>query len=404
MAPGVFVRYLNMITSSWMKVTAWAAVLVAVAAGLYIVSVAYEPVLRPILNVLLPFSVAVALALLLDPMLTRLERRGLARWLSVTIIAAIFLSAVVVLAVFVVPAVARQADELASNLPEYYKHAESYLDDFAQNNSGLLRRFHLPTTAKAITAAVTSQAQTAVTHSFSNVKNILAELIGKAIWIVLIPIITVFLIADMDTVKRKALLLVPAEQRERTGELASSIGRVFGAYIRGLLSVAFIYGIACGVALAIWGMPYSVLLGAVAGVLSLVPYIGTISTLFIVALVAFVSNADHPLTALWVAVTILIINQLSDNILSPRVVGKAVGLHPALAILALLIGGAMFGLPGMILSVPIAASIQLIILEFYPPLRGPDEEPQEPEKPSILSRIFRRNRPEEDSPSTAKQE
>lgn len=379
-----------MITNSWLRVTAWAAGLVAVAAALFVVYVLYRPLIEPVLHVLLPFSIAVALALLLDPTMSRLERHGVPRGASIGIVAIIFLSIVAVLAVFVIPAASRQATELSANWPKYYADGEGYLGSFTSTHQGLLRRFHLPTTAKDLTAKIAYEAQNAAQRSFGHVGTWLADLLGKAVWIVLIPIITIFLLADIDRIKRKSLLVVPTRHRERTGELASRIGGVFGAYIRGLISVALLYGIVCGIALATWGVPYAILLGAAAGALSLVPYIGTISTLMIVALVSLVTHTHHPILALWVALTILAINQIFDNVVSPRIVGKAVGLHPALAILALLIGGEMFGIVGMILSVPIAASIQILVLEFYPPLRGGDEEVTHFERPPFLSRLLRR--------------
>ncbi len=377
-----------MITNSWLRVTALAAALVAVLAALGIITLTYKPIIQPVLSVLLPFSIAVAIALFLDPTISRLEARGLARGWSVAIIAVLFLAAVGLFGVFIVPAVAGQATELASNLPGYYQQGQRALETFTNSHQGLLKRFHLPTTAQAITTEVSNRAQTAITKSFSGLASTLAGLIGKAVWLVLIPIIAVFLLADINKIKQKSLLVFPEPYRERTAELAGSVGGLFGAYMRGLLSVAFLYGIACGVALGLWGVPYAVLLGTVAGALSLVPYVGTITTLLLVSLIAFVSNTGDPIIAAWVAVTILVLNQVFDNAVTPRIVGKAVGIHPALAILALLIGGQMFGLMGMILAVPIAASIQLLVLEFYPPLRGTEDAVVEAPKPPLFSRIF----------------
>jgi predicted PurR-regulated permease PerM len=391
-----------MITDKWLRVIAWSAGLVAAAALLYVIRSLYEPLLRPILDVLLPFSIAIALALMLDPAIGWMNRRGLSRGAAIGLVAFIFLSAVAVIGVFLVPVLFNQTIDFKDNVPKYYEQSKTFFSDFLSSHQSLLRRFQLPTRIQDIGAEISTQAPNIAAKSFETIGAFLLGLLSKSVWLVLIPIITVFLLADIDRLKPRSLLIVPEQHRERIAELLSSVGRVFGAYVRGLLVVAALYGIACGVALALWGVPYAVLLGAVAGALSLVPYIGTISTLLLVAMVTVVSESSmphgHPINALWVALTILAINLAFDNGLSPKLVGKAVGIHPALAIFALLVGGGMFGLIGMILSVPVAASIQILVLELCPSLRTSEPEPEAPEKPSILVRLrgyFKKERPGE---------
>ncbi len=338
--------------------------------------------MRPVLDVLAPVSIAVALALLLDPTIDRLQRRGLSRGTAIGLVSISFVAAIVVLTIFLAPILVKQAKELAENMPGHYRKTAEAVNQMVANNAGFLHRTNLPTTLEDLIAKYSPQIESGVRNVFTGAGLFFAGMLSKVIWIVMIPIITVFLLIDIDRLKQKALLFAPEKYREETATLASSIGRVFGSYIRGLFTVAIIYGIACGLALAAWRVPYSLMLGAAAGALSLVPYIGTISTLLLVSLMAFASSPGHPLNALWVAATLLILNQLFDNAVSPKLVGKAVGIHPALAIVALLIGGRMFGLGGMILSVPVAASIQIIVLEFCPQFR--DLEPEK--KPSGFGR------------------
>ena len=382
-----------MITNTWLRVIAWSAGLLAAAAAILVIQMVYEPVLQPILEVLLPFSAAVALALLLNPTIERLSRRGLSRGLATGLVALLFVLAFVVLGVFLIPVLVNQALELAKNLPNYFDQAQSYVSSFMASHQALLRRFQLPTTVQDISSRFSSQIRQAAAASLSHIGGLLAGVLSKAIWLVIIPIVTILLLIDLDRVKAKALLLVPEPKRDRTAELAGSVGRVFGAYIRGLLTVAILYGIVVGMALTILRVPYAAVLGAAAGALSLVPYIGTISTVILVALIALVSGT--PAHAVWAAITVIIVNQVFDNAISPNVVGKAVGLHPALAILALLLGAKLFGIVGMILAVPVAASIQILVLEFYPPLKGPSRQSEEkPRRPSLFSRLIRRQRQE----------
>jgi predicted PurR-regulated permease PerM len=120
---------------------------------------------------------------------------------------------------------------------------------------------------------------------------------------------------------------------------------------------------------------YSILIGLFAGILYAVPYVGASSTALLVFLVALATHNDNSLHAAWVPpIAVLINNQAFDLFISPRILGKSVGLHPVLSLFALLAGGQLFGLAGMVLAVPIAASIQEIIFEIYPLLRKSTEE------------------------------
>lgn len=374
-----------MITNSWIRITAWAAGLLAVAAALHIIQLLYMPIIKPVLDVLAPLSFAFALALLLDPAIDRIQRRGLSRGAAVGVVAAALLAVIAISSIFLIPALIDQAKELGNNVPGYTREAENYGSRFMLRNRDLLERVHLPTTIEGVSSRYGGQIEKAAAASFSRVGNWLGGLVSSIIWLVIIPIVTIFLLIDIDKIKAKALLLMPERHRERTASLASFVGRVFGAYIRGLFTVAILYGIASGVAIWLWHVPYAVILGAAAGVLSLVPYIGTISTVFLVGIVAMVTSGN-PMLGLWTAATILALNQAFDNAVTPKIVGKAVGLHPALAIIALLIGARMFGFMGMVIAVPVAASIQIVVLEFYPPLKGPKED-EKPPKPSFLARI-----------------
>jgi predicted PurR-regulated permease PerM len=382
-----------MITNSWVRITAWAAGLVAIAALLHIVQILYRPMIAPVLDVLAPLSIALAIALLLDPTIDRLQKRGLSRGAAVGLVALLFLAFLVLLVSILMPILIRQAGELSKNVPEYWQKAEKSINGWMLDNKGLLKRTNLPTTLQGFSDRYSKQIQTFATASFSRFTGLLQGLVGKAIWLVLIPVVSIFLLLDLDRIKKKALLLSPQRYRSQTAELANSIGKVFGAYIRGLLIVACLYGILCGTIIKLYGVPYAVMLGVAAGILSLIPYVGALTTVILASLVAYVSTGN-PSIAFWLAVTIVVANQISDMWITPKIVGKAVGLHPVLAIIALLIGGSLFQFTGMIIAVPVAASIQIVVLEFYPPLKGPEQEARV-KKPSLLAKLLFRRKEQE---------
>lgn len=373
-----------MISNSWMRITSWAAGLVAVAAALYILQ-HLSPWLRPILDVALPFSVAIGIALLLDPIITRLARR-MPRGVAVATVALAFLAVVVAVAWLLIPAIIAQGKTLAGNSDDYSRHVQSYVEKFVSTHESQLHRLGLPSTMKELSDKVSRWSSGLGQSTLSGATAFISAFAAKAIWLVIIPIVTIFLLADIDRLKRRSLLLVPEPQRERTAHIAGSIGRVFGSYLRGILTNAALYGMSCGILIWAMGVDYAVILGVTAGVLSLVPFIGTITTLTIVVVVTLVTHQGPATYAVVVALALLFVNQVFDNVIGPRILGKAVGIKPALTIFALLVGSAMAGIPGMILAVPVAASIQLVVLELYPPLRDPEEEERKP-RWSIFGRL-----------------
>jgi len=220
---------------------------------------------------------------------------------------------------------------------------------------------------------------------FSQTLQSLAKRVGEAVvgslatllYVVLIPIITFFMLMDMDRLRARILFLLPERVRGEMTRIGAEMGEVFGSYVRGMTIVSTAYGIVAfflflGLGLLFKGglESYALLLGVVAGLLYPVPYIGPITTTFLAGIVSLATGqtAGQSLIVVLVAVAE---NQIFDNIIVPRVVGSSVGLHPLVTMFALLLGGTLFGLWGMLLSVPLAGSIQVVLFRLFPKLNAP---------------------------------
>ncbi|MDI6827371.1 MAG: AI-2E family transporter, partial [Armatimonadota bacterium] len=196
------------------------------------------------------------------------------------------------------------------------------------------------------------------------------ENLSKAIWLVLIPLSAFYFLNDIERIRRKSALLIPKQYRERVIEVASRVGRVFSSYVRGLIVVCLLYSIGTTIILMIIKLKYGIILGLLAGVLYAVPYIGAITITLLVFLVGLATYQHGAFAHATLAGLLMIaLNQTFDLGITPRILGKSVGLHPILSLMALLAGGKLFGIVGMILAVPVAASIQEIVFEFYPELK-----------------------------------
>jgi predicted PurR-regulated permease PerM len=186
-----------------------------------------------------------------------------------------------------------------------------------------------------------------------------------------------------DTVQR---VFLTRRQSEDMEVIVTRVNRMLGAYVRGMAVVSIVVGIVTALALSglglYFGTRYALLIGLLAGVTYAVPWIGqtaSAGTAFFFGLV----TADHHalLAAVVCGVVVIAINQLSDNILMPRIVGEQVGLHPLLILFAMMAGFQLFGLIGIVIAVPTAASIRIAILRWIPLL------PEDPEEPKGLPRI-----------------
>ena len=339
-------------------------------------------------TVLPPFVIAFAIAWLLDPMLDKMQRRGCPRMVAIASVYVLFLGAFVLGLVFLVPAIIEQARQFGADFPGYAERFRAFAAGWMNTHHAELVRFKLPTTLEEVFAKYGSQVSSHATSAVSVASNWIAANVSKALWLILIPLVAFYLLTDIDRIRKRSVLLIPGQWRDRTVGVFSKVGTVFSSYVRGLLIVCLLYGVTAMVLLTVMKVKYAIILGLLAGMLYAVPYIGAFGTILIVFLVSLATHEKGIGYASWiVALAMILQNQVYDLFLTPKIVGKSVGLHPVISIFALLAGGHLFGFAGMVLSVPIAASIQEIIFEFNPALRP---EPKKKAKKSPAKKPSRR--------------
>jgi predicted PurR-regulated permease PerM len=350
-----------MASSAWVRALGTAAVLVPLALILYAAR-----------GSLPPFLIAFAVAVLLDPLLDRLEARGWSRLAAVLFVYAFFLLAFLAIALVLIPTAVTQAQDLIENYGLYQKRLEAWGSDMIVQAQPLLRRFNLPTTTDELITQYRGQINASLQVLVARITSALQGALGKALWLVIIPIVTFYLMLDIDRILVRLIFLFPEGRRERVAGVGRKVVGVFTGYLRGLFVVCAAYAIVNGLILfLLFHLQYSLVIGLLAGILYAVPYIGAIATIALGTLVALATPGHSAGFVVGVAVTLLATNQVFDQVVTPRVVGGQVGLHPVLSLFALIVGGDLFGLAGMLLAVPLAASIQVILLELFPALSRP---------------------------------
>ena len=255
--------------------------------------------------------------------------------------------------------------------------AESGFDKFREkaddwlSNHKKIGPVALPENVEGLIRQYSNQTSQTLKMSASRVAALVLASASKLIYVILIPIITFYLLLDLDRIGGRSLFLIPEKYQEPARKMAGDVGEVFGSYVRGMLSVSLMYGIvAVGVFFLCGLKTYAILLGVAAGLLYTIPFVGPITTSLLAALVSLAIGHDATQTG-WTLAAALAQNQFFDNIIVPRVIGHSVGLHPLVTLASLFIGGEMFGIWGMLLSVPTTASIQVVLFRLFPKLSAP---------------------------------
>ncbi len=317
-----------------------------------------------------PFLIAFGLAMLLDPVLDRLERRGVSRGLAVALTFSVFLAVFITGIVVLLPLGFKESTQLVNRIPAAYEQVRAGIDDFMRRNITVLQHLRLPLSTEEAWNQYHREIAQYLQEVPRRIFSAFQASAARLIWIVIIPIVTLYMMVDIDRIRARAYHVVPEAHREVAVQIANKVAAVFGRYLRGLFVVCVGFGIVLGVVLWAFGLPYALLLALVGGVLYAVPYIGPLATIAIAALVAWATRGQ-PIYTIGIGVTVLVINQIFDQIVTPRVLGAMVGLHPILSIFALMVGGSLFGLIGMIFAVPLAASVIVVLEEFFPRLTEP---------------------------------
>ncbi len=326
--------------------------------------------LYAIRSILPPFLIAFAIAWILDPVLDRLQARGCPRILAISGVYLLFLAFFIVSVVLLVPAMIDQAKELGRDIPRYSERFVAFTTEFMEKHRSALTKFELPTTIQEVFGKYGHYATHQVTLGIERASKLIVANLSMALWFIIIPLVAFYFLNDIDRMREKAVLFIPERARPRVTEILSRIGTVFSSYVRGLIVVCLLYGLATTIVLAGFNLKYSIILGLLAGVLYAVPYLGAIVTTLLVFLVGLATYENAVVQAAWVAGAMIVLNQLFDMLITPRILGKSVGLHPVISLFALMAGGQLFGLVGMVLAVPVAASVQEVVLELYPELKA----------------------------------
>ncbi|MCU9847048.1 AI-2E family transporter [Defluviimonas sp. WL0024] len=305
-------------------------------------------------NVILPFVVGGALAYFLDPVADRLERMGLSRTAATSVISIAALLIFVLLSLLIVPMLVRQLVGLVNAAPTIFAELHQFLATrfpaLMDNESAL--RDTLNAIGKTIQSRGAELAQGLLTSALS--------VINAIVFIVVVPVVAFYLLLDWDNMVAKIDGWLPRDHRETVRALARDIDRVLAGFVRGQVSVCLILGTFYSVTLMLAGLDFGLIVGAIAGLITFIPYVGAlIGGALAIGLALFQFWGDW--FSIAIVAGIFAAGQfLEGNVITPRLVGKSIGLHPVWLLFALSAFGTVFGFVGMLVAVPVAAALGVL--------------------------------------------
>ncbi|MBI3274630.1 MAG: AI-2E family transporter [Methylocystis sp.] len=336
------------------QIALWVVGLGLFAAILYLLS-----------SVLTPFVAGIVLGYLLDPVADRLQAAGLSRLGATLLILVAFVVLMTAVLVLIAPALSRQLAGFIDSLPGYLttlqelvaRLSEKLTSDFA---NGVLRKLGLATSNTPADAQrhLGDFAAEGAVWAGSFLKSLVsggAALVNLVSLLVITPVVAFYILLDWDAMVASLDALIPPRHRDDVHDLVRDIDKALAGFLRGQSLVCLFLGLWYAVGLSLIGLNFGFLIGVAAGVLSFIPYVGSLTALVFSIIVAIVQGWPDwrlPATAIGVVSAGLF---LDGNVLSPRLVGASVGLHPVWLMFALFAFGSLFGFVGVLIALPLSA-------------------------------------------------
>jgi predicted PurR-regulated permease PerM len=263
---------------------------------------------------------------------------------------------------FIVPAIARNAHQIVVDAPVLVQNAKAALENPDDPAS------RLPPQIKTIIANIPSETSTVLSRWGGEIASrllaVMASVFGIVAMFIVVPIVALYILLDRDSMYNGLVSIIPPTQRSKALKTLREISGVISGFARGQLLVAIIVGALITIMLSALHVRYAFLIGAIAGLLEIIPYLGAFVGAVPAVIIALITNGW--VNASLVIAGFVVINQLEGHIISPLVVGESVGLSPLIIIVALLAGGELFGLPGLLLAVPVAGIIKVVLANYVP--------------------------------------
>jgi predicted PurR-regulated permease PerM len=281
-----------------------------------------------------------------------------ARWLGSCLSYTALIGLLTLAGYLAIPRIADQASELAGDFPEIY-------DDLVADIEGFASRIGLDDVDLPDYDHLQEEfsGNGFVRDNLRRITEVTLGLLETILLLTLAPVIAFYVLLDLPTVRRKTMELIPEGRRDEIAYVGRELGTAVGGFLRGQLLVALIVGVMTSVGFWLVGLPFWLLIGMIAGFLNIIPFVGPWVGGILGVLVALTTTDVQ--TALWAALVALIVQQVDNHFVSPTVLRATVRLHPAVIVLGLVLGAAIGGFWGVLLTVPVMASVKIVAGHYW---------------------------------------
>lgn len=313
-------------------------------------------------DILLPFVVGIAVAYFLDPLVVRLQKLGLSRTWATTSVTIFAVLLTIGVAMAILPPLFAQLQSLILNLPDYTVKLAARITPLIDP---IRERLDLPPLSlHELQAEVTQRAGQVLAVAGTVAGKLAAG--GLAIFnllalLFLTPVVTFYLLRDWETLLAALDGALPRDHADTIRKLAHQSNAAIAGYVRGQALVCISLGTIYAVGLSLVGLQFGLVIGLIAGAISFIPFVGTFVGAVMALGMALVQFPPDWIGVVKVAVVFVIGQMMEGNVLSPKLVGDRVGLHPVWIMFALLAGGALFGFVGVLIAVPVAAVVGVMV-------------------------------------------
>ncbi|RWP32081.1 AI-2E family transporter [Mesorhizobium sp.] len=311
-------------------------------------------------GILLPFVAGMVLAYFLDPVADRLQRLGLSRLMATIVILFAFIVVLVLAFVILIPVLASQMADFASKLPEYLTRLQSLITSF--DPRWLEEQFGVDANGlrEGLNSLLTSGFGL-LTTVFTSIWSSGVALVSVVSLFVVTPVVAFYMLLDWDRMVTIVDSWVPRDYVQTVRAIANDINTATAGFVRGQGTLCLVLGAMYATGLTLTGLNFGILIGLFAGLISFIPYVGSLTGLVLAVGVAFVQFWPDWTMVAAVAGVFFVGQFIEGNILQPRLVGKSVGLHPVWLMFSLFAFGALFGFVGLLIAVPASAAVAVLV-------------------------------------------
>jgi len=303
-------------------------------------------------DIILILFIAVIVSSAIIPWVDDLERKKIPRFLSIVFIYLMIFGLLSAIIILIVPPITNQLGQLATNLPYYYNETLKWFGDVRGVSLESMTGFQ----------QILQKGGEGLASGVRGIFSILGTIFGGLLGFIIALVITFYITLQKDSTKKFLQSVTPIKYQPYIIQLSRRIQEKMGAWLKGQLLLSLIVGLLCYIGLTALGVKYALILGIIAGVTEVIPYLGPWLGAIPAVILAFVQS---PIVALFVVILYIVVQQIENHIIVPQVMKRAVGLNPIIIIIAIAVGSKLAGIGGAIIAIPLVAAISIVARDLF---------------------------------------